>query len=333
MSFGFVPMEWNNLPYRWKVIYVDERNPWKVDRCITLSERDSYRLDSLARHSSSPVSLILPSLYPGPVRYPLIEGRCSFFIESMMLTHVEVHEGGSVKEVSCLLVRSINPQITSKDHFSKDRYKLSSPLPSTIDLSWLPAINWDESCLLDILSSNSNIESVFLYRPGVVEFGKFALRSSPLSGENEGRFKTLLFVSSASQKENNPFFMASQGSRTQALNVSFTLSLSDSLYGRLEREEYGMPASHEDAEKVILMLEQLGIDPPHSFLCPITQSVMRFPCSASDGKLYEMTAIKRWIDGGNKRSPCTGKEMNKSVYPCHHARDQIAEWLEEKNLA
>ena len=295
----------NHMPFVWNVVYCDDdTDSNKVTDTITLSDDDGYRFESLARFARSPCSLKSSKL-----------GQCSFFIDSMMLTHFREVDGRR-EEVTCRLHRTVNLDSGSlSDSFGRERYKLEQDPPPGTPSSWLPLLNWDESYLLDLVSTNKHIQSLFLYRPWVKDLGKFAIK-----GE-EGRFTSLMFLS---QRE------GVDPTQPQVSSVLFTMQLKDTLLPLPDKEQYGMPPSHEDGDELHTFLGQRGIDPPHAFLCPITHMVMKYPCSASDGKLYEMTAIQRWIKQGNKRSPCTGKEMNEGVYPCHYVRDQIADWVGEK---
>ena len=45
---------------------------------------------------------------------------------------------------------------------------------------------------------------------------------------------------------------------------------------------------------------------PEDFICPITQELFQTPVVASDGHTYEKKAMKKWLDTGNRISPCTG---------------------------
>ena len=63
---------------------------------------------------------------------------------------------------------------------------------------------------------------------------------------------------------------------------------------------------------------------PPSFLCPITQEIMREPVTCADGHSYERASIEPWLDTNNT-SPKTGDQLrNKAITPTHAA---IEEWL------
>ena len=48
---------------------------------------------------------------------------------------------------------------------------------------------------------------------------------------------------------------------------------------------------------------------PHECLCPITRQIMLDPVVAADGHSYERTAIQKWFDTGNTKSPMTSEVL------------------------
>ena len=71
-------------------------------------------------------------------------------------------------------------------------------------------------------------------------------------------------------------------------------------------------------------------EPPHEFICPITQEVMSKPVVLSgDGFVYEMSAIEKWLDGGHNTSPMTGGVLSSvNLIPCHTLHSAIMSFLE-----
>ncbi len=66
---------------------------------------------------------------------------------------------------------------------------------------------------------------------------------------------------------------------------------------------------------------------PPSFLCPITQKIMRDPVSCADGHSYERCEIQKWFEKQNT-SPKTGIVLQDLVLTQNHAlRNSIEEWL------
>jgi len=58
---------------------------------------------------------------------------------------------------------------------------------------------------------------------------------------------------------------------------------------------------------------------PPSFLCPITQEIIREPVTCADGHSYERASIEPWLDTNNT-SPKTGDQLrNKAITPTHAA--------------
>lgn len=48
---------------------------------------------------------------------------------------------------------------------------------------------------------------------------------------------------------------------------------------------------------------------PDSFICPITQTIMRDPYIDGDGNSYEKEAIVNWVSSGNPVSPITRNSL------------------------
>ena len=68
---------------------------------------------------------------------------------------------------------------------------------------------------------------------------------------------------------------------------------------------------------------------PPSFVCPITQEVMRDPVATVDGQTYERSAIEHWLRDHNT-SPLTGEVLAmKMLIPNHTVRGLSRKWLEE----
>ena len=66
---------------------------------------------------------------------------------------------------------------------------------------------------------------------------------------------------------------------------------------------------------------------PPSFLCPITQEIMREPVTCADGHSYERASIELWLATHNT-SPKTGAQLpNQALTPNHALRNAIEEWL------
>ncbi|CAB9499387.1 Sel1 domain protein repeat-containing protein [Seminavis robusta] len=64
-----------------------------------------------------------------------------------------------------------------------------------------------------------------------------------------------------------------------------------------------------------------GID----LVCPITKLLPREPVTAEDGRVYEKSAIEKYIEihSGQLSSPITNKPMGKRLFPAPHIRNHI----------
>ena len=64
---------------------------------------------------------------------------------------------------------------------------------------------------------------------------------------------------------------------------------------------------------------------PREYDCPITQSLMNDPVTASDGHTYERSAIQYWIDTGHNTSPVTNESLDsQKLYTNHALRKMIS---------
>lgn len=71
-------------------------------------------------------------------------------------------------------------------------------------------------------------------------------------------------------------------------------------------------------------------DVPDSFLCPLTQEVMREPVVDPEGNTYERSAIEAWLEK-NSTSPITRKTLRREdLVPNRALRDVIAEHYKSK---
>jgi len=79
------------------------------------------------------------------------------------------------------------------------------------------------------------------------------------------------------------------------------------------------------------MQEEKGtsIEVPHEYICPIIQKIMHIPVVAADGHSYEHSAIKRWLDAGQPRSPMTGVRLkHKELMPNYALRKLTHDFME-----
>jgi hypothetical protein len=79
----------------------------------------------------------------------------------------------------------------------------------------------------------------------------------------------------------------------------------------------GMELTDEEVKKVIAGMELtdeemkkvMASPVPHDCPCPITRQIMLDPVVAADGHSYERTAIQKWFDTGNTKSPMTSEVL------------------------
>ncbi len=64
---------------------------------------------------------------------------------------------------------------------------------------------------------------------------------------------------------------------------------------------------------------------PVDFLCPITNKIMRYPVTASDGIVYEKRAISDWLQS-SKLSPVTRQPITDLLWPDVELKSKIKEW-------
>ncbi|GLT79651.1 hypothetical protein SLA2020_511320 [Shorea laevis] len=71
-------------------------------------------------------------------------------------------------------------------------------------------------------------------------------------------------------------------------------------------------------------------EPPHYFLCPISQEIMSDPHIAADGYTYEAETLRTWLEGGHDTSPMTNDPLaNHTLIPNHALRSAIQEWTQQ----
>eukprot|EP00727_Mastigamoeba_balamuthi_P002597 m51a1_g12334 hypothetical protein (514) ;mRNA; r:489056-490673 len=111
---------------------------------------------------------------------------------------------------------------------------------------------------------------------------------------------------------------------TTALRSSYFLALSECFSAVMhdnDRAERRTPRERESEDK----------GPPREYLCPITLELMSDPVVATDGFIYEGSAIKRWLRT-NSTSPMTGAPMDPApLIPCKTLRSAILEFKERQD--
>ncbi|KAL3646976.1 hypothetical protein CASFOL_009148 [Castilleja foliolosa] len=73
--------------------------------------------------------------------------------------------------------------------------------------------------------------------------------------------------------------------------------------------------------------DDLYINVPIYFRCPISLDVMKSPVSLCTGVTYDRSSIQRWLDGGNNTCPATMQLLqNKDLIPNHTLQRLIKIW-------
>lgn len=73
------------------------------------------------------------------------------------------------------------------------------------------------------------------------------------------------------------------------------------------------------------------MEPPASFVCPITHELMRDPFTTADGQSYEGAAIREWLKE-SALSPLTGAQLpNKNLTRNHALRNAIEEFSTQQS--
>ncbi|AEE33333.2 RING/U-box protein [Arabidopsis thaliana] len=103
------------------------------------------------------------------------------------------------------------------------------------------------------------------------------------------------------------------------------LEIFKQLAGSYKQDADAMRQERDNALKTVqeIVDEQ---QPPPSFICPITQDVMKNPHMAADGFTYELEAIQKWINTGHRTSPMTNLKLSHfSFFPNRALRSAIEE--------
>mmetsp|Transcript_34772 Transcript_34772/g.98576 ORF Transcript_34772/g.98576 Transcript_34772/m.98576 type:complete len:153 (-) Transcript_34772:264-722(-) len=67
-------------------------------------------------------------------------------------------------------------------------------------------------------------------------------------------------------------------------------------------------------------------EPPHMFICPITQDVMLEPVVAADGNTYDRQAIEKWYEL-HDTSPLTNQKVEGTLIPNRMLQSEIKDWM------
>ena len=87
-------------------------------------------------------------------------------------------------------------------------------------------------------------------------------------------------------------------------------------------------------ENILISINEKNIEDDdsviQSFICPITQNIMKNPVITSSGITYEKEAIEKWLDEHNT-DPISGKPLNKNeIFPNYALKNAILDYLNKK---
>ena len=95
----------------------------------------------------------------------------------------------------------------------------------------------------------------------------------------------------------------------------------EQLKNALEREETEEMKNNIQNKSATQIKKEIS----KSYLCPITQCIMKEPVVAEDGQTYERSAIREWFRMGKNVSPLTGATIGKRLVPNHCIKSAISQ--------
>ncbi|XP_010463500.1 PREDICTED: putative U-box domain-containing protein 58 [Camelina sativa] len=102
----------------------------------------------------------------------------------------------------------------------------------------------------------------------------------------------------------------------------------ETVKGLLEVSRQEADAMRQERDNALKTAQELMTErqPLSSFVCPITQDVMKDPHVAADGFTYEAESIKKWLSTGHKTSPMTNLQLaHVNLIPNRTLRSAIQE--------
>ncbi|XP_019094613.1 PREDICTED: putative U-box domain-containing protein 58 [Camelina sativa] len=102
----------------------------------------------------------------------------------------------------------------------------------------------------------------------------------------------------------------------------------ETVKGLLEASRQEADVMRQERDNDLKTAQELMTErqPLSSFVCPITQDVMKDPHVAADGFTYEAESIKKWLSTGHKRSPMTNLQLaHVNLIPNRTLRSAIQE--------
>lgn len=109
------------------------------------------------------------------------------------------------------------------------------------------------------------------------------------------------------------------------------------LYGVTEMEE-GSNGSRNSSVEDVGEVSTSGrndvvVNPPDEFRCPISLDLMRDPVIVATGQTYDRTSISRWIEAGHPTCPKSGQKLGHvNLIPNYALRSLISQWCEDYHI-
>ena len=97
------------------------------------------------------------------------------------------------------------------------------------------------------------------------------------------------------------------------------------------RDDYVAAAQAAEVAKAAAKAAELArvVKPPHEYLCPISQDLMKDPVVCSNGQCYERVEIAKWLKK-HQRDPLSNARLkDKKLTPNVPLKKLIRQWQEE----
>ncbi|XP_014275850.1 WD repeat, SAM and U-box domain-containing protein 1 isoform X2 [Halyomorpha halys] len=192
---------------------------------------------------------------------------------------------------------------------------------------------WDSysgNCL-HIVENHDSIMTCCAFSPDATLLATGSMDKSVSIWELPKNLSFQLFVSSRLNPSQPTEELLAGWLERSGINPSAELTSSDILETPIEEllDKIGIVEENRRAE-IERLIKSLREEPPHDFICPITQHIMRDPVIAPDGYRYEKTAIEAWLGSGEKRSPMTNENFDSvTLEPDVDLKNRIKDYLRE----
>lgn len=102
---------------------------------------------------------------------------------------------------------------------------------------------------------------------------------------------------------------------------------------RRQRQRRRQRSDASSQEEVSTSGQDMLVNPPDEYRCPISLDLMRDPVIVATGQTYDRASIGRWLDAGNSTCPKTGQKLiHVSLIPNYALRSLISQWCEDHHV-